>query len=58
VKSTKTTTMYVPCPECNGTGRKDLFGYQREVQLCCFLCSGSGRVVKSIIVEEVVLDED
>lgn len=57
MKSTKTTTRYVACPECSGTGRKDIFGYMREVQLTCYLCGGSGRLVESIVIEELVVSE-
>jgi len=57
MKSTKTTTVYAACPECNGTGRKDLFGYTREVQLSCYLCGGGGRLVESIVIEELVVSD-
>ena len=58
MRQTKTTTVYKACPECSGTGRKDLFGYEREVQLCCFLCGGSGKVIESLMIEETVVYED
>ena len=57
MKQTKTTTVYASCPECQGTGRKDLVGWVSSAQLCCYLCGGSGRLIKEVVVEETVIEE-
>ena len=57
MKQTKTTTVYASCPECQGTGRKDLVGWVSSAQLCCYLCGGSGRLIKEVVIEEIVTEE-